>query len=200
MFITNKESKMKKFVHIAVILICSVLAIKAHASTSWFAESQNLVQQGNFVPRGVLSVSHGFDDSKFGIYGFSVSNPKYGEFFAGPTYRIIDWLTVGVGTGLEVARKAWRNNVFLFSSQGKHSLFANYEHSVGGYLYVGKYNYQALDWLGLGAIAMRFSGVGAKVELSIPSTPLILWLAPVFNPEVNWKPGGLIALRATFKD
>lgn len=140
--------------------------------------------------------SHKFN-KELGTFLFLLVSKKWAQAYIGPTYSPSSWLQVGAGLGLEQADNPTRFGGFVYMSRGCYSLLAIYEDGGGGHWYKSELNIKATGWLGAGAIVQHMLGVGPRIELSIPRTPVMIWAAPLYD----WSTGrfnGTLAVRMSF--
>lgn len=187
---------MKNLLVAVVALVSLASPAFAQEKTSFWVEEQNIVSDGGNSPWINGLVSHKLGE-KLGTYVFFQVGEGWAQAYMGPTYSPKSWLQVGAGVGLEQADNPVRLGSFVWMGRGRYSLLAIYEDGGGGHWYKSEFNIKATGWLGAGAIVQHNLGVGPRVELNIPRTPVTIWGAPLYD----WSTGrfnGTLAARVSF--
>ncbi len=187
---------MKNFLLAFVVSVSLASPVFAQSSTSFWVEEQNIVSDSGSSPWINGLVSHKLDE-KLGIYAWFQIGEGWAQAYVGPTYSPSSWLQVGAGVGLEQADNPERFGTFVWMGRGRCSLLSLYEDGGGDHWYKSEFNVKATGWLGAGAIVQHMLGVGPRVELNIPGTPVMVWGAPLYD----WSTGrfnGILAARVSF--
>jgi len=139
----------------------------------------------------------------FGAFAYGLAMRDFGEIYAGPTYAPAKWLQVGIGAGMET-NGAFRSGGFIWAGGEKaYAIGFGELNAHGEWWYKGIAAWTPTKYLGAGAYAQRFMGVGPYLEVKIQNQilPITLWAAPVlYDAEADAGSRGksLIGLRAIF--
>lgn len=166
----------------ALIFVVVVGGIVSGAEASFYVESFNKVVEGEVIPVLIFCPTHDLN-KRFQLEGFSMTGENYAEAYVGLGYSPKPWLQVGASIGLETADSPWRVAASLWAGKGPLSFLSIYENGGSGYWYNIKATLQVRNWLTIGGMAKRFSGVGPFIQASIPSTPLKVYLVPAYDFE-----------------
>lgn len=177
----RKENEMKNI--LMVVLIAG--SIIAEAEASFYVESLNKVVEGGVIPVLIFCPTHNLNKQfkQFQLQGFSMTSENYAEGYVGLGYSPKPWLQVGVSFGLETADNPWRVAASIWAGKGSLSLLCVCENGGSGYWYDIKPTVKVNNWLTVGFMAKRFSGVGPFIQVGIPNTPLKAYLVPAYDFE-----------------
>ncbi len=120
---------------------------------------------------------------KMGLISSATLKNNLGGGTVGLDYNLKPWLNLGILTGWDIPL----SSVVLITSVG---IKAGKTQFTSAYLRIGEvldlyelaWWYQGRDWKA-GAIARNYFGVGPRVDLRIPKTPVYLWSAGLYE----WK-------------
>ncbi|MBI2064184.1 MAG: hypothetical protein HYT66_00515 [Candidatus Yanofskybacteria bacterium] len=187
---------MKNFLLTVVVLVLLASPAFAQSSTSLWVEGQIISSDGEISPWTNSLVSRKFDE-KLGMFVLSQNGERWAQAYVGPTYSPSSWLQVGAGLGIEQADNPVRLGSFVWMGRGRYSLLSIYEDGGSGHWYKSELNIKAAGWLGAGAIVQHMLGVGPRVELNIPRTPVMVWGAPLYDWSMD-RFNGMLAVRVRF--
>ncbi len=122
-------------------------------------------------------------DSKIGFYNFALVNQFWAQAYGGIIYKPNSWLSVSVGAGLETNETPYRFNFSVYIMKPKYSIIQIYEYGGSGFWYNVQANYKISAKNSIGLIGKRYYGVGLNYEYSLPSFPLTLIIAPMYDFE-----------------
>ena len=166
------------------ILVVSLLAIfiassMGFAQTHFEVESQNLIssQDGDFniSPTVDTYMTHAFNDSKWGTFAWFLVCENWAEGYAGLTFAPLSWCQLGLGFGLEKADDPWRVGGSVWFGHERYSLLILLEEGGGAFWHRIVANYKLSRVFGIGYMSEEFVGVGPRVEVNIPKTPVQVW-------------------------
>lgn len=173
--------KQKLFFSIAIVLLLSSPVV--FAQTSGYIENKNLVRSNEIFSsvEGYFSKSTG---KSIDYFSFILVSPTWAQAYGGITYSPDSLWSFSIGVGFEQAKIPWRTAASVYFAQGKTSSFAVIEYGGSGYWYLFWLNHQVGNF-GFGIHAERFKGIGFNVQYSIPKTPFVLLMTPVYDYEVD---------------
>ncbi len=178
------------------VIVVVVVPLSVFAQTSFWVENQNTVAR-SVTPQIDATLSYTFDNSKLGCFAWFLVSETYSEAYFGPTYSPFSWAQIGVGAGLEQTDTPFRLGGFVWVGRDQYSLLTIYEKSKTDYWYKAQANMNLNHWLGVGAIVQRFVGVGPRIQVTIPASPIQIWGAPTYDWQAkSWK--GIISVRLLF--
>jgi len=162
-----------------MILVIGLLLVKESSAQNW-VEERTYVTVRAATPRidGLFTAK--IKGSMGGFVWFQTQQ-GYSQAYGGGTFSPKPWLQLAIGAGLEDSKHPARVGSYVWLGKGKIYGLAAFEDGGSGFWYKLETNYQATKMLGIGSLSERFKGSGPKVELSIPSTTLKLWLAPLVD-------------------
>jgi len=182
------------------LLIAAMAAIvTAPAEASFCTELQIKIteEKTNYTPN--IYATHSFNDH-IGISSFVLVDREWGEFVAGPTLSPAPWIEIGFSAGVEQvddSPKTWRTVTSLWLGHGRYSSLGIFEKGGGGWWYTSRFIIHEADWLGGGVMAQRFVGIGPRVEISIPHTPITIWGAGLHDLEGDSN-NAIVGIKANF--
>lgn len=138
-----------------------------------------------------------------GAFAYGYVARGFGEMYAGPAYSPAKWLQIGIGAGMETAG-AFRSGGFIWAGGEKvYAIGYGELNAHGECWYKGVAAWTPTRYLGVGAYAQRFMGVGPYLEVKIQNQtlPLTIWAAPVLydaEADAGSKGKSLLGLRANF--
>lgn len=104
----------------------------------------------------------------FGIYVHAyASTDKYRNAYVGPTVKLADWLTVGVGIGRENQPYGVRKNAFFEANVDKVYAYGTFEKGASGPWHKVILMYKVSEKIGLGVMEETFIGRGPRLEYNI---------------------------------
>lgn len=174
---------MKNVLSIALALL-SLLVTAPSMAAYGFAELELKLHQPKTVVTLDGLIGNSFVETELGTFGweaFLLVTEGWAEGYVGPTWAPIPELTVGVSVGLQqgadglLPRFAASTIVGIdwFSLAG----FVEFDTTgLDGLWYKLVATAAPTSWLKLGIEWRRFVGLGPHVSVSIPKTPISLWL------------------------
>lgn len=188
---------MKKIILLALLTIA---VVTAHAEASFCTEVQIEIteEKTNYTPN--IYATYFFNDC-VGISSFVLVGEKWAEYVIGPISSPASWVEIGFNVGVEQADdspKTWRTATSLWLGHGRYSSLGIFEKGGGGWWYTSRFIVQATDWLRGGVMAQRFAGIGPRVEISIPHTPITIWGAGLHDLEGEDSNNAIIGIKANF--
>lgn len=165
-------------------VLFSMISANANAQkAAGFVQAEWVANGGNVVPTldalTVLKFEHGLSANAF----FLVTE-GWAQAYMGPAWAPTDWLEVGVSVGGQQidGELAARYAATLWLGTDIYSLLAivefdnaTFRGESDGVWYDLRAMAQPLAWLTVGIEARRFAGVGPRIDLKIPQTPLSVW-------------------------
>lgn len=157
---------------------------------------QLLSEKNEKAMHRVFSEGYLYVGEKSGVWGFAYGEKKYLSAVAGLFHDLFSFghdavFEIGVGAGVERfpdedgANRLYprlAGTVFV----GNRSLFSDvyYENGTSGesWLRVNAL-WQATGHVALGVVHQTGDGTGPKAVLSVPKTPVRVWISPVFGHE-----------------
>lgn len=104
----------------------------------------------------------------FGLYvQVYADTTKYRNAHFGPTVKLADWLTVGVGIGRENQPYGVRKNAFFEVNSEKVYAYGTFENGSSGPWHKVILIYKVSEKVGLGVMEETFLGRGPRLEYSI---------------------------------
>lgn len=170
---------------------------------------QSLVEGNRVTPRFFLQ-GYSYLGEKAGLWGFAYGEKQYVSSVAGLFYNLFSFgesgavFEVGVAAGAEILSSEGQvgrtinprlaSTVFV----GSDALFSEiyYENGTSreGWLRVDIL-WQATKHLAIGLLHQTNDGTGPRGVLSIPQTPLRIWVSPMFGKDQKVLLGGEIVFR-----
>ncbi len=151
-----------------------------NAQTHFSVESQNLIVSESVTPIITTFMTHGFVNSRLGIFVWSFTNKYWAEAYAGPTYSPTSFIQAGIGSGLEQADGLWRVGGFIWIGNKKFQALTLLEKGTSGRWHRIIANYNLSKWLGIGGITERFLGTGPRIQFAVPHLPVQIWTAKLY--------------------
>lgn len=172
---------MKKLVLVVVCLIVLVnLSVPAFGQSyaeveSYVVDNEASIVMANYLTKDLID--------KFGWFAFSWVAEDYAQAYAGITYCPVNWIQLGIGGGLEQAEDPWRiaGSIWMGNESETFSTLHIFETGGNGFFCRNQLNYQVIDWLGIGAFGEYLMGIGPRMQVSIPSTPIQFWTTPLID-------------------
>lgn len=178
-----------------VVVFMSVLVLPVSAQTHFEIESQNLISSGEVSPAMTGYMTHSFTESQFGTFAWFLVGEHWAEGYAGLTYSPWSWCQAGFGVGLEQADDPWRVGGSLWIGNENLSVLTLLEDGGGQFWHRVVVNYRVNKVVGVGFMSEEFVGVGPRLELNVPKTPVQLWTS-VLRKDGNTN--GYITLKFSF--
>lgn len=163
-----------------ILVVCLPVAAQA----DWM-QVQNLVQNGQVTPTGVISITRS-ESRELGWFGCASIGPNYAEGYAGPTVTPRSWMQVGAGAGLEQGSRAVRLGAFAWiGAKGADLLFiAEDGGNSGRYLKLDA-SYRVMGVTSFGWYHDYFLGGGPSIKLTKPlALPVIIWGAALDHASI----------------
>jgi hypothetical protein len=183
---------------LVAILLLLVAAVTTHGQTaptiSFWVEAQTQIAEGQVTPQVDGLLSHQYSE-KLGISLWFQKSKNYGQVYVGPTYYLAPWIQVGGELGLEQADNPARVAGFVYAAKNRFSFLSVQEYGGSGYW--RKYELMATvtKTLSVGIVEQSFDGVGPRVEVKLPKTPILIWGAVLTR---DGKATTRVAMRITF--
>lgn len=179
------------FITVVVAFLFFSISISAIAEEQilFQPETQGTVFRGKSISqiKGLITYSNG---SPWGASGWFQYDKDYAQFYAGPTFSPAPWIQAGVGIGMEryESKEALRWGSFLWLGNDRYSAIAIYEDSHhSGYWYNAEAMVGVNSWAKIGIKVERYTGVGPKMEIKIPKTPVRLWTSFLHDWETGYE-------------
>ena len=130
---------------------------------------------------------HSFTDS-LGFYVLAEKESDgYREFYAGPKWKPLEWLEVGVGAGREITREmpnSARRNAYVAIDTDKVSVYATYENGGSGPWHKAYALYKVSETVNAGVMYETLYGTGARAEYTIKKN-VAVWGALLRNRDTR---------------
>lgn len=122
---------------------------------------------------------------KLNLTSFALFEENWSELLVGVSYSPTDYLSIGVGGGIESASTLYRFCGSIWLGKGNASLLILGEKGDGrdNYWYKSTFDYKLSENFSVGMIAWRFTGVGPVANLRIKKLDSKLWLFPAYDFE-----------------
>ncbi len=169
-----------------LILALNVNCLFAQNEKFSFFEVENLsnISSQNLFSPQLNFYSDSFKpDAKVGQFYFSLINENWAQAYGGIMIKPLDWLSIGLGAGLEVNNNPYRFNLRMHIKKNKFSLMQIYEYGGSGFWYNIFANFQVTQNSKWGIVFKRFYGLGINYEYDFKSFPLALILSPLYDLE-----------------
>jgi hypothetical protein len=166
---------------IAIILFSSVAVLGQEKKLTGFAEIQTTTAKGKTVPQFNLWLQRPIT-KKVGLFFYGLESRGYSEAYAGLTYAPKSWIEGGLGAGAENPRNfRWGGYIWT----GKHGLvnLLILEGKGSGNWYKNTATYAVSKNAQLGVRSQSFKGTGPYGEVSVPSSPVQVWISVLFGPD-----------------
>jgi hypothetical protein len=191
----------KRIILVLAMLLVPVLVQAQEAEIGIYY--QGLPQKNEEVMHRIFSEGYVYLNEQSGAWGFAYGEKEYFSAVAGLFHDLFSFgnnavFEIGAGAGVErfpdedganrlyprLAGTVFVGNQFLFSD-------VYYENGTSGesWLRVNAL-WQVTERVALGMIHQTGDGTGPKVSLSIPKTPVRVWVAPMFGKERKFLVGG----------
>ena len=191
-------------------LLLAVSQTKAQSSKYAFVEYQQVgIEKEYYYPQAKVGAAF-FGKSGFGFYYFGLAQRKWGQAYAGPAFskkfQSGSSIETGLGGGYENRPKNFfRGNAYLFAEhlhdttthKGSGQLLASVEYGGSGYYYLGTYNYNVSNHVGIGANLEFDSCWGPRLEWHEWPCGVMFYFAAGQNLEKE-KFGSSFGFRKTF--
>ncbi len=167
------------------IALCLLTSSIASAQTSARLELRSIYKSGAERPKfGMIGyVTHPIRWG-LGVSGWLQVEEGWAEGYVGITYAPATWVELSASVGLEQASVPWRVAGSMWLGFDRFSSLTIVETGGSGPWYLSTLSVKIVDWLKAGAMIRRFDGLGPRVDITIPRTPLGLWLAYLpYDPE-----------------
>ena len=144
-------------------------------------------------------VSHTFNKN-WGAFGFLGVNKEYAHAYFGPTFSMDDWLQCGIGIGIEQDKRPLHGGTFVFLNDDQATLLVVGEYGGSGYWYKTELMVKTGTWFSPGIMIQRFMGIGLRMQINIPETPIEIWGGPFYDWEEDGAAAfkGLLGVRLNF--
>jgi len=191
---------MKKIALALVVTIVAFTSVPAFAGGLHLELERFVSESGEVSPAtATLLGTTQFGESRYGASVFALIGKGWGQFYVGPTMTLKTGgalVILGTGIGAEQGSDGLRSGSSVVVIKDKHLAVGVYETtlsdgSLGNHFYIAQYAYQASGSVRVGAYARRYSGVGPRIDVSIPGTKAGLWAAPLYDVEFG-SCGGLV--------
>lgn len=142
--------------------------------------------EGQVISNG-LSKAIGYYEknltNSIGLYVLAEKESNgYYEFYAGPKWKPLEWLEIGVGVGKENVPNSTRRNFFFDANGEKFSAYGTFENGGSGRWHQVKLVYRLTNKIGVGAMDETSLGLGPRVEYHIKKN-VHVWGAVLRNRE-----------------
>ncbi len=171
---------MKRIVVTIVILLFVASKIQAQKSITGIAMNSMVVDSSGIVhiPGAVISPIVPIGKSKYDVWGFVFVQKNYLEIVAGVA-RNIGNFGFGLAGGPEFVpgNTQARLAATVYYFRGKDYVYGYAETYVNGsgLWYLLYYDRTVSDWFTVGPYIQYESGIGGRLKLTIPKTPISLW-------------------------
>lgn len=176
-------------------LIAIFLSIAAGVSAGTFQlESQNAV-----FGEDLNSSASGYFSSGKNTSVFFLVSEKYAEGYLsfGRTAKIGNvFIAADAGLGVEQTKDGFgrMNAASVFAKQGNVSFLGVVEYGKGLW-YKSHVKWHIVPQVSLGILAQRYAGIGPRIDIRIPRTPITIWGAALRDKELG-RNGGIVAITA----
>ncbi len=166
-------------------VISASLSVFCLSGQAWAAGSikANMVyRDGKHRPSVTAYAQRDFMKLPLGVSGTVNVTPTWGQFFFGPTYRVLPFLRLELGAGFEQC-----GNDYI----GRYVLA----------VYTASVKRKTLDLLSLGVYSKARLGTGPMVQVDIPKTGFAVWGAwtpYLWDEEAVRSSNGFIGIIANF--
>ena len=156
-----------------ILMLCAFTspAVTAAETDDELGLSLELQTIRNNPTRITAAYEKSFGDSSFGLYAVvSKESDGYRQFYAGPKWRPVEWLEVGVGIGREVAPdelSTVRRNAFFAVDYEKVFVFGSFESGGSGRWHTLTAVYAVDERFSVGAMKETGLGFGLRLEYNI---------------------------------
>ncbi len=175
-----------------VVCLLTILIANSRmiAQTHFEVESQNLISReknGNFniSPAMDAYMTHAFNDSRWGTFAWFLVCKDWAEAYAGFTLAPTTWCQIGFGLGLEQVNNLWRVGGSTWLGYGRYSLLVLLEEGAGVFWHRAVINRKLNDVIGIGYMSEEFVGIGPRIEINIPKTPVKIWTSLLHKDRKN---------------
>ena len=175
--------KMKKL--LVLFLLCLPLMGKSQNGTTFEFENRifpdKRCENKLYIPQVNVLSSFKITD-KVGGYAYAQVNQFWATAYGGLSFNLAKWLTVQVGIGSETDSLPLRVNGNLIFTFGNFSSVQVYEFGGSGF-YCNVVTGVKLSQWSTGFIIKTYYGIGPYVSYSIKKTPIVLLVAPFYDPS-----------------
>ena len=177
--------------------LMALLGVVTAASAGTFQlESQNAVFGGSVAP----SVS-GYFSNRRNVSTFFLVGEQYAEgyiSFSRSTTFGDAFVAADVGLGVEQTPAGFGRMIAasVFAKQGNTSFLGVVERGSGLW-YKCHFKWQIVSQVSVGILAQRYAGIGPRIDVRIPRTPLTVWGAALRDKEFG-RSGGIVAATSSF--
>ncbi len=177
---------MRKFFSSLILMLCMFASVPAMA-----AETNNGVGlwfEGQVISNGLSSVICYYEKSLTDSFGFYVLVEKesngYYEFYAGPKWKPLEWLEVGVGVGMENMPNSTRWNFFFDANWEKVGVSGSFENGGSGAWHKVTATYAVSKHIGVGVMDETGFEPGPRLEYNIKKNVQV-WGALLRNQDTK---------------
>lgn len=176
--------------------LMALFASVAVSAGAFQMESQNAVFGGN-----TTSSASGYFSNGKGVSTFFLVGEKYAEWYIsfGRSATFGEaFIVANAGLGAEQTPNGFGRMIAAsaFAKLGNISFLGIVERGSGLW-YKGHVKWHVVPQVAVGFLAQRYSGIGPRVDVRIPRTPLTLWGAALRDKELG-RSGGIVAATASF--
>lgn len=157
-------------------------------------EQQTVFAGGEIVPDingTVLRFLHG----PLGVYSFFYVDRTYADALVGPAFAPTKWLVISAGAGVEQAEEgSWRVGGMVWAGGKRFTSVTFVETGASGFWARTEFTWRPAPWAGVGVLGDLVLGVGPRLEVNVPGTPIQVWGASLYD----WKegrPAGVLGVR-----
>ena len=150
-----------------------------------FIFSQNIIQvelknlftgSENLFAANALMMNS-FKNKKYGTYFWIYKNKIWSEGYGGLTYMPTENLQLGAGLGIEDADNPLRLSSMIWVGDKKWYILSLLEDGGSGKWHQINALYRLNKYIQFGIMEEKFTGLGPRLELTIPNLPITLWFS-----------------------
>jgi len=171
---------MKKLISLLVLAVILALSTTSYSQVQIFGKLSDDKVTPDINIFGVKKISEKVSFTYFGLI-----EEKWSEGLIGVSYSPSEFVTLGVGAGIESNPALYRLCASVWVGKGNTSLLILGEKGDGrtNYWYKATADYKISENFSAGLIAWRFTGIGPVANLTIKKLDSKLWLFPAYDFE-----------------
>ena len=180
---------------LALVSAASARAEAPERTTFVTLEQQTVFADGETVP-DINGTVVRFLYGPVGIYSFFYVDRDYADALVGPAFAPAKWLVLSAGAGIERTEEegSWRVGGMVWAGNARFTSVTFVETGASGFWARSEFAWRPARWAGVGVLADLAVGVGPRLEVNVPRTPIQVWGASLYDWKED-RPAGALGIR-----